>query len=72
MNDTKAINDVATHLRDVAQAVRKTGRATLFPACGPADDPFVDKACETIERGGQLDATSLAALLHYIADMMEE
>ena len=63
---------IVTTLRDVADAIEQVGPATVFPACGPDDDPFVDKACETIEHGGALDATALASLVRYIADMMEE
>ena len=67
-----ATKTIVTALRGIADAIEQTGPATVFPACGPDDDPFVDKACETIERGGTLDATALASLVRYVADMMEE
>ena len=33
--------------------------------------PFVDKACEYIEQGGDANSTDLASLLHCVAENLE-
>jgi hypothetical protein len=63
----KGTNTVA-ELRSFSKAIEADGGDVLFVE---NECPFVDKACEAIEHGGTLDATSLASLIHYIADMME-
>ena len=60
--------NIVAELRGISKAIEADGREVLFVE---NDCPFVDKACEAIEHGGTLDATSLASLIHYIADMME-
>ena len=64
---TKA-KDIVARLRSVSRAIQAGGYEVLFVK---NECPFVDKACEAIERGGSIDATSLASLIYYIADMME-
>ena len=71
MDDTELRSATVYTLRQTAEAVTKAGLSVRMPVCGPDDDPFVDKACETIERGGELDGHCLGSLLQYIADMME-
>ena len=61
-------NDVVARLRGISAEIEAGGEEVLFVK---NECPFVDKACEAIEHGGTLDATSLASLIHYIADMME-
>jgi hypothetical protein len=60
--------NIVVELRSISKAIEADGCEVLFVK---NDCPFVDKACEAIEHGGTLDATSLASLLYYIADMME-
>ena len=75
MTDAKTTNDLVDAMRDLAQAVERHGPAVQFPAPEgdfADEDPFVDAACEAIERGGLATAASIAALVYYIADMMEE
>ena len=55
-------------LRQAANAVSEQNISVLFVE---NECPFVDAACEAIERGGTLDATSLSSFIYYIADMME-
>ena len=74
MNDTEITNDLVNELRNISKAIEQHGISVRFPVPDGefADEcPFVDKACEVIEHGGALDATSLASLVYYIADMME-
>jgi len=71
MNDTEIRNAIVFTLRETAESVTNIDLSVRMPGCGPEDDPFVDKACEMIEEGGQLDAVCLASLLQYIADMLE-
>ena len=75
MNNTRTTNNLVDRLRDISKDIEEHGISVSFPAPETAlagDCPFVDKACETIEHGGRLDASSLASLIHYLADMMEE
>ena len=60
--------DIVDRLRSISKAIETDGHEVLFVE---NECPFVDKACEAIERGGSIDATSLASLIYYIADMME-
>ena len=63
--------NLVEQLRSISQAITED---VLFPVPDGemADsDPFVDAALEAIETGGTASATELAALLYYIADMME-
>ena len=62
-------NKIVAELRRLSREIDDSGKGVLFVE---NDCPFVDRACEAIEHGGNLDATSLASLVHYIADMMEE
>lgn len=65
---------IVAQLRHVAESIEQRGEAVLFPSPDGElanDCPFVDRACEAIEHGGEMDAASLASLVHYIADMME-
>ena len=62
-------NEIVAELRRLSREIDDSGKGVLFVE---NDCPFVDRACEAIEHGGNLDATSLASLVHYIADMMEE
>ena len=62
-------NEIVAELRRLSREIDDSGKKVLFVE---NDCPFVDRACEAIEHGGNLDATSLASLVHYIADMMEE
>ncbi len=70
-------NEIVAELRRLSREIEGGNHGVLFPepALGGefADEcPFVDKACEAIEHGGRIDATSLGSLVYYIADMMEE
>ena len=74
---TTTRNRLVNDLRAASEVIAANDIGVRFP--GPeldgefADEcPFVDAACEAIEHGGTLDATSLASLVYYIADMMEE
>ena len=74
MSDTRTTNDLVNRLRNISEAIERHGITVQFPAPDVelgGDCPFVDKACEAIEHGGALEATSLASLVYYIADMME-
>ena len=62
-------SEIVAALRGISGAIQDSGKGVLFVQ---NDCPFVDRACEAIEHGGNLDATSLSSLVHYIADMMEE
>ena len=62
-------NEIVAELRRLSREIDDSGKGVLFVE---NDCPFVDRACEAIEHGGNLDATSLASLVHYITDMMEE
>ena len=62
-------NEIVAALRGISDAIEDGKHEVLFVE---NECPFVDRACEAIEHGGRLDATSLASLVHYIADMMEE
>jgi hypothetical protein len=66
--NTDTESDPVDLLRRAANAVSEQNRSVLFVE---NECPFVDAACEKIERGGTLDATSLSSLIYYIADMME-
>ena len=75
MSNPKITEELVSKLRAISKDIEEHGVSVSFPA--PETDlandcPFVDKACETIEHGGRLDASSLASLIHYLADMMEE
>ena len=75
MSKTEIIEELVNKLRDTSKTIEDHGVTVSFPTPETelaGDCPFVDKACETIERGGTLDASSLASLIHYLADMMEE
>ena len=64
-------NELVNQLRDISDAIQDD---VLFPAPdgGPDDiEPLFDAALYAIEKGGTATAGQLAALLHYIADMME-
>ena len=74
MKNAETTNDLVNELRNISKAIEQHDITVRFPEPdGEFVDecPFVDKACETIEHGGMLDATSLASLVYYIADMME-
>jgi len=74
MKNAETTNDLVNELRNISKAIERHGITVRFPVPDGefADEcPFVDKACEAIEHGGTLDATSLASLVYYIADMME-
>ena len=62
-------NEIVAELRRLSREIDDNGKEVLFVK---NDCPFVDRACEAIEHGGRLDATSLGSLVYYIADMMEE
>ena len=62
-------NEIVAELRRLSREIDGSGKGVLFVE---NDCPFVDRACEAIEHGGRLDATSLSSLVHYIADMIEE
>ena len=62
-------NEIVAALRGISDAIQDGGHEVLFVE---NECPFVDRACEAIEHGGRLDGTTLASLIHYIADMMEE
>jgi hypothetical protein len=64
----KRANTTVAELRAISKAIEDYGHEVLFVE---NDCPFVDRAIEAIEHGGTLDATSLASLIYYIADMME-
>ena len=75
MSNPKITKDLVGRLRDISKDIENHDISVSFPALEgelAGDCPFVDKACETIEHGGRLDARSLASLIHYLADMMEE
>ena len=74
MKNAETANDLVNKLRNISKVIERHGITVRFPEPDGefADEcPFVDKACEAIEHGGTLDATSLASLVYYIADMME-
>jgi len=60
-------NEIAPALRGIGDAIRDSGVKAQFVQ---NDCPFVDRACEAIEQGGHVDATSLASLVEYLADML--
>ena len=62
-------NEIVAELRRLSREIEAGNYGVLFVE---NDCPFVDRACEAIEHGGRLDATSLSSLVHYVADMMEE
>ena len=62
-------NEIVAELRRLSREIENGNHGVLFVE---NDCPFVDRACEAIEHGGRLDATSLSSLVYYIADMMEE
>ena len=62
-------SEIVAELRRLSREIDDSGKGVLFVE---NDCPFVDRACEAIEHGGDLDATSLSSLVHYVADMMEE
>ena len=75
MSKTRIVEELVSKLRAISKDIEEHDISVSFPP--PETDlandcPFVDKACETIEHGGRLDARSLASLIHYVADMMEE
>jgi len=75
MTKAKIIEELVSRLRAISKDIENHGISVSFPAPETelaADCPFVDKACESIEHGGTLDARSLSSLIHYLADMMEE
>ena len=75
MSKTIITKDLVDRLRAISKDIEQHDISVSFPKPEidlASDCPFVDKACETIEHGGRLDATSLAPLIHYLADMMEE
>jgi hypothetical protein len=62
-------NSLCDILRDVATSIDEFNIGVQFVK---NDCPFVDKASEAIEHGGQIEAICLSSLVHYIADMMEQ
>ncbi len=62
-------NEIVAELRRLSREIEDGKHGVLFVE---NDCPFVDRACEVIEHGGRIDATSLGSLVYYIADMMEE
>ena len=75
MSKTRIVEELVGRLRGISKDIEEHGVTVSFPKPEidlASDCPFVDKACESIEHGGTLDATSLASLIHYLADMMEE
>jgi hypothetical protein len=62
-------NEIVVALRGISDAIEDGKHEVLFVE---NECPFVDRACEAIEHGGRLDATSLASLIHYLGDMLEE
>ncbi len=70
-------NEIVAELRKLSTEIQDGNHGVLFPGPEPggefADEcPFVDKACEAIEHGGRIGATSLGSLVYHIANMMEE
>ena len=75
MSKAKINKKLVGKLRDISKVIEQHNISVSFPTPEgdlAGDCPFVDKACESIEHGGMLDASSLASLIHYLADMMEE
>ena len=75
MGNPKITEDLVDRLRAISKDIEDRDISVSFPAPErelAADCPFVDRACEAIEHGGTLEAPSLASLIHYLADMMEE
>ena len=75
MSKAKITEDLVSKLRAISKDIEGHDISVSFPTPEgdlAGDCPFVDKACESIEHGGMLDASSLASLIHYLADMMEE
>ena len=62
-------NEIVDELRRLSREIQDGNHGVLFVE---NDCPFVDRACEAIEHGKHIDATSLGSLVYYIADMMEE
>ena len=62
-------NEIVAELRRLSTEIQDGNHGVLFVE---NDCPFVDRACEAIEKGQRIDATSLGSLVYYIADMMEE
>lgn len=72
---TKRVNEIVHQFREIAGVIEAEDIGVLMPAPdGTLADanPFVDKTCEAIERGGRLDGIDLASLIQYLADMLEE
>ena len=64
-----SINEkIIARLRRLSREIKSDNRTVLFVK---NECRSVDLACKTIERGGVLEATDLASLVHYSADMME-
>ena len=84
MNDTKTTNDLVKELRHVSKMMQfhRADANITFPPLYPPENagpkfieapiPLIDEALSTIRRGGKLNTTCAAALVYYIADMMEE
>ena len=75
MSKAKINKKLVGKLRDISKVIEQHNISVSFPTPEgdlAGDCPFVDKACESIEHGGMLDARSLESLIYYLADMMEE
>ena len=85
MNHTRTIKDTVNKLRRIAFKIEQKNINMLFPSLYPSDAEggadatdelvqlkIIDEALDTIRRGGRLDASRVSALVHYIADMMQE
>ena len=68
MEDPFDIEMVRSELRQLSILVDEQKIHASFV---PNDCPFVDKACERIEHGGDADHISLASLLHHVAENLE-
>jgi hypothetical protein len=66
---------IVNQLRNIAETIEREKISVRLPSPQGTladENPFVDAACETIEHGGDLESASLASLIHYLADMLEE
>ena len=83
MNDTRTIKDLVNKLRHIALKLDQENINIIFPSLYPspaenAGPEFIDEvmpineAITIIKDGGVMDASHAAALVHFIADMMDE
>ena len=68
MKDPFDIETLRNELRRLSILIDEQNVHASF---APNDCPFVDKACERLEHGGDADHIALASLLHHVAEYLE-